>query len=1749
MLKQNSHKLSGSYDHSGENIKREIREGRLENALKIINSGLEIFPQDSYYLDLKKEVAKAYMKEGEKKLSNIGLNEFFKGDYSQPLRLLSKAIELDNGLDEAYYLRSKAYMAASMPIEAANDILEAIELKPKMQDYLSQAWAIGSTLMQKAQNAYKKEEFAKCINFAETANLLVEPDYSGYELLSNAYLKQAQISILQKNIDAAQVQIAQAMEAKQLEFYLPRGKREDLEFDSQAFFILGEIWLAKGDAKNAHFAYLRSINANSENADAHFGIANAYMAMGNAPEAAEEYGKAIALGKKGPKEYFLHANALQDALKLEEALKEYEKLKIYRVDGKFSPYFENELEQKYLLLAQEFAKRADAGMQNGQYLQAASDFEQSIAIEKRGTWLFLGAAKAYFGFAEEQFQKGEYEKAAKFFQKAAVHYENFRTGANSQSAESEKFEGALIYGRLCQSLVFLQEPERADEAYKKAIECVPELKERLAPLLSECYYNAGLKLMRQSNAEFRVDEKIVRHFESAAKLDTEYEEIKYHLAFAAYLLYEKNGQKEYFEIANAALDKIINNSKYSQEAYEIRGKLRLIFGDLRGAQEDFGMLRNKETASHFLGKVAKEWVIMARDFAMKNKWDESAERYLNAIAINPDAVGRDMKIVAKKLYENALEEINDKEFETAKRKLGLALDLMPNEYDAMLKLADIYAIEKNVQEAYKLYLNIYQKADLFDNAQTRNEAAKKMVLLAPLWIEKAKEEEKSKDYAAALKNYRHAAAVDSQNSQAWEGIGKCLSMLGDEGALEALNKAIVFGTKSASAYIERSRILEKESRLEDAMQDIDEAIKICKKSNKPNLQAQSHLRLAELLEASGKEEEAIDELGKCIKIYVRLFEKGGFERAGDADAANANLAQAYYMRANLCLKSDMDVLAQKDLIEALKYFEKEGRQKESLSDIYYLLANLSVDIEDNKNALEYIQLSMNTGVQNAKAYALRGKIRMSMGDYSESWEDFTKAIELDPKDSKPYSLRAQVILEIMDENEGERKSGIEAKKAQAYGKLAKEGISSPYAQAMKDVQKALAINPKEEAYISQKVYLEKYNPIIIGAKLCKAYSGMQVAGVLEQWGIEIEEEERLKLQNFSKENGQAIFSDKKSRNYVAKWEGGSIGIYRALTIDEIAKHEWIGTYLQIWGETGEFDNLGGLMAGMAQKGADISRYSQALQDWAKSGDKEITIQNAQGDRLIARKCEGGFNLYMNNGEFDGMRATYSNWENICGAYGSAIKTRSKPAKLRFGSKKIKETMSDEDVAHFVALAYLNEKMAGVPAFIALGVSFYEGGMDYRVVKSGHTGAWAFTPSGVGGVDGKGEELLNNWLEKSGRRGIFAKLGNEYDAKTGRWKSNKIYGRGTRKAGYVQDLTNPAIEIFYFDAALAEKAYYAKTNLSQIFEPKNLKFAEKLTRTLFHYNGNKEIQEQYQHNCFDACLYFPNSKTSGLESYASLPKTNMQKGGTLPPLQKGRDYELDNDEAGRKYNSVLIKNNSRIKFWCQDEPTKGINGKELLQELNISGEEPAMIINGPYFDWANYMKKTMVPTDLIVIDGKVIWKSVGAQANGRDEKRKAIYGSNWTGIRQKAQRDEKTHMIWQVSDGAKASIIPVLEYEKRHTQDKEGTSEGVKYAIGGGPVLFSDGKRMIVKDATSYEKTYRSIIATTKNGETIFFSVRGANYEDCANLLEKSAKKMGVEIDGAFFLDGGASSFMHVRDEKGAAFAKSSRRMPLNIILQ
>lgn len=82
------------------------------------------------------------------------------------------------------------------------------------------------------------------------------------------------------------------------------------------------------------------------------------------------------------------------------------------------------------------------------------------------------------------------------------------------------------------------------------------------------------------------------------------------------------------------------------------------------------------------------------------------------------------------------------------------------------------------------------------------------------------------------------------------------------------------------------------------------------------------------------------------------------------------------------------------------------------ADLYYWRA--SIKIANGENALEDYNKAINLKPKDSKLYVMRGIYKLKLGNPNDAILDFNKALEINPENSSAYTMRACAKIEIGD---------------------------------------------------------------------------------------------------------------------------------------------------------------------------------------------------------------------------------------------------------------------------------------------------------------------------------------------------------------------------------------------------------------------------------------------------------------------------------------------------------------------------------------------------------------------------------------------------------------------------------------------------------------------------------------------------------------------------------------------------------------
>jgi uncharacterized protein YigE (DUF2233 family) len=173
---------------------------------------------------------------------------------------------------------------------------------------------------------------------------------------------------------------------------------------------------------------------------------------------------------------------------------------------------------------------------------------------------------------------------------------------------------------------------------------------------------------------------------------------------------------------------------------------------------------------------------------------------------------------------------------------------------------------------------------------------------------------------------------------------------------------------------------------------------------------------------------------------------------------------------------------------------------------------------------------------------------------------------------------------------------------------------------------------------------------------------------------------------------------------------------------------------------------------------------------------------------------------------------------------------------------------------------------------------------------------------------------------------------------------------------------------------------------------------------------------------------------------------------------------------------------------------------------LRGHPKALVaINGGFFD--STWRGALLPTGLVVVDGRVRWPSAAEVGAGRDSRRSAY--------RRKAAREARWYGVFLVTREGDARVLPSKELAG------SGLLAKARLALECGPVLLRNG-RVVTTQSTS--ATLRTAVGVTRDGRVLLLCTRKA-----MTLVELARALVKLGVRDALNLDGGPSSSFASRE--------------------
>lgn len=336
--------------------------------------------------------------------------------------------------------------------------------------------------------------------------------------------------------------------------------------------------------------------------------------------------------------------------------------------------------------------------------------------------------------------------------------------------------------------------------------------------------------------------------------------------------------------------------------------------------------------------------------------------------------------MAKILFDQGLKKYSLQEYKKAIRDFDEAIDLYNRFAEAYLGRG-------------KAKMKLNELASAFDDAE-------KAIKLRPKYDEafvcRGKIKYDSRNEAGAIADYRKAIKINPINADAYSNLAISLYSEDQDGALEAINKALEIDPGNVETLINSGEIKRRKNDYEGAIQDYCKAIDL----DLGNFQA--YLDRGIVKEDSEDYNGAIQDYSKAIEInphceaaYLCL----GFAKAWIDDNEGAIHAynqlieinplnyRAYYHIG--CIKRYL-----KDYLGAISYLNKAVEIDPKDDDLYFPLEHVQFALKDYYGAIQTVNQQIEHSYHfSRELYLIRGLLKYFIHDRTGEMEDYEIAFK------------------------------------------------------------------------------------------------------------------------------------------------------------------------------------------------------------------------------------------------------------------------------------------------------------------------------------------------------------------------------------------------------------------------------------------------------------------------------------------------------------------------------------------------------------------------------------------------------------------------------------------------------------------------------------------------------------------------------------------------------------------------------------
>lgn len=261
----------------------------------------------------------------------------------------------------------------------------------------------------------------------------------------------------------------------------------------------------------------------------------------------------------------------------------------------------------------------------------------------------------------------------------------------------------------------------------------------------------------------------------------------------------------------------------------------------------------------------------------------------------------------------------------------------------------------------------------------------------------------------------------------------------------------------------------KAGQLDGAIADFTESIKAAERDfpeklvgdkpvpdNDTKLLSQTYYYRAVAFAATGKRNEAVDDLDRAVKYDI-------------------NFVEAYVLRGKTCNDIGEYKRAGDNLKVASNLFPNNF-------DIWFHLGIANQNLDNDAQAIEYFNKAIKLKADNLQCYTERSKCYMKLDKFDEALADANKAISMDSKSSEAYLCRG-VVHRLLEDYELAIRDYTSAVTYNPSNAIAYYNRGIAYSQmdehqkAIQDYSKAIELSPEDhQAYLNrgiEKLILDK----------------------------------------------------------------------------------------------------------------------------------------------------------------------------------------------------------------------------------------------------------------------------------------------------------------------------------------------------------------------------------------------------------------------------------------------------------------------------------------------------------------------------------------------------------------------------------------------------------------------------------------------------------------------------------------------------